>query len=67
MDEVTIPPAGDPFTSAPRRYHHPNQDDRPHGCYSGVVYIGELVIGEDGEEEEILHPVLCRRCHGETR
>ena len=47
--------AGDPFAYA--------GDERPHGCYSGVVYIGELVLGESGEEEEVLHPVLCRRCN----
>jgi len=40
--------------------------DQGHGCYSGVVYMGQLVIGEDGEEEEVFYPVLCRRCYGET-
>ena len=73
---VRIPPAGDGFYAASRRRAHEDVEvhyaglerlDAPHGCYSGVVYIGELVIGEDGAEEEILHPVLCRRCHGETR
>ena len=73
---VRIPPAGDGFYAAAQRDAHEDVEahyaslarlDAPHGCYSGVVYIGELVIGEDGEEEEILHPVLCRRCHGETR
>ena len=47
--------AGDPFAYA--------GDDRPHGCIEGVVYSGERVIGGGGEEEEILHPVLCRRCN----
>jgi hypothetical protein len=47
--------AGDPFAYA---------GERPHGCYEGVVYLGQLVIGEDGEEEETVHPVLCRRCYG---
>ena len=46
--------AGDPFAYA--------GEERPHGCYRGLVWIGELVIGEDGAEEEVLHPVLCRRC-----
>ena len=40
--------------------------DQGHGCHSGVVYMGQLVIGEDGEEEEVFYPVLCRRCYGET-
>ena len=60
--------SGDPFPGAarPTRQRPPLDWESPHGCYSGVVYIGEMVIGEDGEEEEVLHPVLCRRCHGET-
>jgi hypothetical protein len=33
----------------------------PCACYGGVVYIGHLVIGEDGEEE-IITAVPCRRC-----
>jgi hypothetical protein len=35
---------------------------RPHACYEGVVYIGHLVVGEDGEEAEVLEPVPCQRC-----
>jgi hypothetical protein len=27
-----------------------------------VVYIGHLVIGEDGEEAEAFEAVPCRRC-----
>ena len=71
---VRIPPDGDPFYAASRRDTHEDVEvhyaglerlDAPHGCIEGVVYIGELVIGDDGEEEEILHPVLCRRCHAD--
>jgi hypothetical protein len=39
--------------------------DAPHACYEGVVYLGQLVIGDDGEEEEVFFPVLCRRCSGD--
>jgi hypothetical protein len=34
----------------------------PCACYIGVVYIGHLVIGEDGEEVEVFEAVPCRRC-----
>jgi hypothetical protein len=36
--------------------------ERPHACYQGVVYIGHLVVGEDGEEFEVMEAVPCRRC-----
>ncbi len=35
---------------------------RPHGCYDGLVFIGHLVEGEDGEEVEVIEAVPCRRC-----
>jgi hypothetical protein len=41
--------------------------ERPHACYEGVVYIGHLVVGDDGEEVEILEAVPCRRCAEEAR
>jgi hypothetical protein len=36
--------------------------ERPHACYQGVVYIGHLVVGEDGEEFEVMEAVPCRCC-----
>ena len=36
--------------------------ERPHACLEGVVYVGRLVVGEDGEEVEVVEAVLCRRC-----
>jgi hypothetical protein len=36
--------------------------ERPHACYEGVVYIGHLIVGEDGEEVEVIEAVPCRRC-----
>ena len=59
----TISPAGDPFTAAPR---HDDQD-HPHACLEGVVYISHLV--EDpgtGEEVEEFALYLCRRCAGDV-
>jgi hypothetical protein len=29
-----------------------------------VVYLGEVVLGEDGEEVEVIEAVPCRRCYG---
>ena len=58
MDTTRIPPAGDPFHAAPD-----DQDERPHACLEGVVYIGHLI--EDpgtGEEVEVIEAVPCRRC-----
>ena len=47
---------------------HHDQDERPHACNEGVVYIGHLV--EDpgtGEEVEVFEAVPCRRCAEEAR
>jgi len=48
--------AGDAFHAAPH-----DQDERPHACLEGVVYIGHLVE-EDGEEVEAFEAVPCRKC-----
>jgi hypothetical protein len=63
MDEVRIPPAGDPFTASDR-------DLVPHACNEGWVSMSVVAIDEEtGEEvvEEALY--LCRRCaeEGEER
>ncbi len=59
MDTKRIPPAGDPFTSAP---HH-DQVEHPHACNDGWVSIGQLVDDpETGEETEEFALYLCRRC-----
>jgi hypothetical protein len=39
--------------------------ERPHPCIEGVVYVGHLVVAEDGEEVEVVETVPCRRCTGE--
>jgi len=63
-------------SSAPRA--HPSTEDHddtveahyaclerlcPCACMSGVVYIGHLVEA-DGEEDEVVEAVPCRRCAG---
>jgi hypothetical protein len=35
---------------------------RPHGCYEGFVYIGHISEDEDGEPQEVIERVPCRRC-----
>jgi hypothetical protein len=59
VSEVRIPRAGDPFTSAPTE-----EQDRPHACYEGSVYLGRITLDEGGEEVEVTEVVPCRRCEG---
>jgi hypothetical protein len=62
VDIKRIPPVGDPFTAAP---HHDDQDERPHACIDGWVYLGRVVESEydlDGEVVEY-ERVPCRRCN----
>jgi hypothetical protein len=35
---------------------------RPCVCMNGTVFIGHLVVGEDGEEIEVIDAVPCCRC-----
>jgi hypothetical protein len=61
VDIKRIPPVGDPFTAAP---HHDDQDERPHACVDGWVFLGRVVESEhdlDGEVVEYIR-VPCRRC-----
>jgi hypothetical protein len=48
-------------SSAPA--HPPTEEETPHGCIAGVVYIGYMTEDpETGEEVEVFEPVRCRRC-----
>jgi hypothetical protein len=68
VDTIRIPPAGDPFYAASlgSRRTDPDQGHQERdcfACYEGVVYLGELLEDEDGEEEyEVYTAVRCRRC-----
>ena len=74
MDEHTISPAGDPFHAAP--HDHDDQDhpppsteeqDHPHACLNGYVYLGYTAIDEEtGEEVERIEALPCRRCASEA-
>jgi hypothetical protein len=60
VDEITISPAGDPFYAEAQR---PNlEDETPHGCIDGWVYLGFEGEDEDGEHVEVTERVPCRRC-----
>jgi hypothetical protein len=39
---------------------------RPCACMNGTVFIGHLVVDEDGEEVEVFEAVACRRCSDEA-
>ena len=52
--------AGDGIAYAGSKLEGDDQD-HPHACLEGVVYIGHLVE-EDGEETEVVEAVPCRRC-----
>lgn len=59
MDEVRIPPSGDPFTSASGAV----EQDHPHACLDGFVYLGYTDVDEEtGEEIERVEALPCRRC-----
>jgi hypothetical protein len=54
--------AGDGIAYAGSKLEGDDQD-HPHACTDGVVYVGHLV--EDpgtGEEVEVVEAVVCRRC-----
>jgi hypothetical protein len=57
VDEHTISPAGDPFHAAP------HDQDHPHACLNGYVYLGYTAVDEQtGEEVERIEALPCRRC-----
>jgi hypothetical protein len=42
-------------------------EEAPHGCYEGFVYIGHIVEDKlDGEPQEVIERVPCRKCRLET-
>jgi hypothetical protein len=63
MDTKRIPPAGDPFYAAA----HDHQDERPHACIDGWVYLGRVVESQHDLDGEVVEyeRVPCRRCAGE--
>jgi hypothetical protein len=66
MDEFSVHPetlAGDGFAYAAGDVEPPHEaSEVPHACIDGWVYIGHIVIDEDGEEVEVIEQMKCRRC-----
>jgi hypothetical protein len=63
VDTNRIPPAGDPFTAAPEPPPPTEDQDHPHACLDGYVYLGYTAVDEEaGEEVERVEALPCRRC-----
>jgi hypothetical protein len=57
VGEHTISLAGDRFHAASHDQEH------PHACLDGYVYLGYIVFDqESGEEVELVESLPCRRC-----
>jgi hypothetical protein len=49
---------------------HPSTEDQdhPHACLDGLVYLGYIAVDEEtGEEVERVEALPCRRCAEEAR
>jgi hypothetical protein len=54
LSERGLSPSGDP--------HKDHEEQRPHACLSGWIFVGYLVEDENGDEVEVFEPVPCKRC-----
>jgi hypothetical protein len=50
--------------NTPEKVPAPTNDETPHGCYSGWVYLGFEGEDESGEHVEVIERVPCCRCNG---
>ena len=58
MDTKRIPVSGDPSYAAA-----PVDQDHPHACLDGYVYLGYTAFEEEtGDEVERIEALPCRRC-----
>ena len=58
--------AGDGIAYAGSKLEGASLDqDHPHCCWDGRVYLGFTYPGEDGEEYEAYEAIPCRRCADE--
>ena len=39
-----------------------HDQDHPHACLNGRIYLGYTYVGEDGDEVEAYEAIPCRRC-----
>jgi hypothetical protein len=61
VDDKRIPASGDPFHRTGQA-KDAEASEPLHCCWSGVVYIGHLVVADDGEEVEVFDAAPCKRC-----
>jgi hypothetical protein len=62
--EQTISPSGDPFHASGATH----DQDHPHACLNGFVFLGYTAFDEEkGEEVERIEALPCRRCAEEAR
>ena len=47
--------------------HPSTPEEHPYACYDGVVFVGEMVVADDGDETESITSVPCRRCASEAK
>lgn len=57
--------AGDPFVAAGHS-RSSGEASEACTCWGGWVFVGHLVLGDDGEEVEVIEAVPCRRCAGDV-
>ena len=54
-------------SSAPHAHPSAEEQDHPHACLEGYIYLGYTVLDEEtGDEVERLEVVPCRRCAEEA-
>ena len=54
-------------SSAPYAYPSTEEQDHPHACLNGYVYLGYTAVDEEtGEEVERVEALPCRRCAEEA-
>ena len=55
-------------SSAPNAHPSTEEQDHPHACLNGYVYLGYSAVDEEtGEEVERVEALPCRRCAKEAR
>jgi hypothetical protein len=55
-------------SSAPHAYPSTEDQDHPHACLNGYIYLGYTAVDEEtGEEVERVEALPCRRCAKEAR
>jgi hypothetical protein len=57
-----------PESSAPHAHPSTEEQDHPHACLNGYIYLSYTAVDEQtGEEVERIEALPCRRCAEEAR